>query len=265
MRRTKRRTRRGTSAVKTIGIVAHSAEGGALCFITACREGAVHLGPLMHPPIVVSAIPLAWSMPAWEADDYGAVGKFLADGVRQVADAGADFYVCPDNTAHIALEQIAADLPIPGLHIADVVCREIAGHGWKRVGLLGTRWTMTGPVYAKAFDKRGLERLTPEASMRERLNAAIFDELCQGIFKEETTTLFVRAIEEVKSNGAECVILGCTEIPLIISPANSPLPVIDSTRLLARHAVLEALNERPVTVSSGWLGEPVVRTHPEGG
>jgi aspartate racemase len=242
--------------MKTIGIAAHSAEGGALCFLTACREGALQLGPHMHPTVVASAVPMGLSLPGWESGDHRTVAKFLAEGVQRVADAGADFYVCPDNTAHIVLEQIAVELPIPGLHIADVVCHEIAARGWQRVGLLGTRWTMTGSVYAAAFAKRGLECLIPAAPMRERLNAAIFDELCQGIFNEPTTRLFVQAIEKLKADGAQCVVLGCTEIPLVVTPANSPLPTLDSTRLLARHAVREALHERPIGLASGWLTIP---------
>ena len=239
--------------MKTIGIVAHSAEGAALCFLTACREGAVHLGSHMHPNIVLSAVPMGLSMPGWEANDHAAVGKYLSQGVQQVADAGADFYICPDNTAHIALEQIAAGLPLPGLHIAEVVCHEVTMRGWKHVGLLGTRWTMTGPVYKTALEKRGLEMLVPEEPTREQLNAAIFDELCLGIFNTSTTELFVGAIEDLKSRGAECVILGCTEIPLIITAANSPLPAFDSTRLLAKYAVRVAVSEQPISVKAGWL------------
>src|SRR5678815_2897211 len=181
--------------MKTIGIVAHSAEGAALCFLTACREGSVQLGPHMHPNIVMSAVPMALSMPGWETDDHAAVGRFLSEGVQQVADAGADFFVCPDNTAHIVLEQIADDLPLPGLHIAEVVCHEIKSHGWNHVGLLGTRWTMTGPVYKAAFEKHGWELMVPNEPTREKLNAAIFDELCRGIFNSSTTDLFLHAIE----------------------------------------------------------------------
>lgn len=239
--------------MKTIGIVAHSAEGAALCFITACREGTVQLGPHMHPNIVLSAVPMALSKPSWEANDHAAVGRFLAQGVQQVADAGADFYVCSDNTAHIALEPIAGELPLPGLHIAEVVCHEITKQGWKNVGLLGTRWTMTGSVYETALKKRGLERLIPDDSTREALNAAIFDELCLGIFTASTTDLFLGAIEDLKSKGAECVILGCTEIPLIVTPENSALPTLDSTRLVAKYAVLEAISERPIGIKAGWL------------
>ena len=240
-------------AMKTIGIVAHSFEGAALCFLTACREGVARLGPHMHPKIVMSAVPLALSMPGWEANDYPAVAKFIAEGVQTVTDAGADFFVCPDNTAHIVLEQIAGDMPIPGLHIADVVCHELSKHGWKHVGLLGTRWTMTGPVYEQALKKRGCERLIPDDATREQLNAAIFDELCLGVFNRSTTDLFLGAIEDLKSRGAECVILGCTEIPLIVTPENSSLPTLDSTRLLAKYAILEALSDRPLDAKSGWL------------
>ena len=239
--------------MKTIGIVAHSAEGAALCFLTVCREGGVKLGTHMHPTVVMSALPMGLSMRGWETGDYKDVAKYLSQGVQLVADAGADFYVCPDNTAHIVLEQIAADLPLPGLHIAEVVCQEITSHGWKRVGLLGTKWTMTGPVYARALEKRGLERIVPDEPVREQLNNAIFDELCQSIFNAETTQLFVNAIEDLKARGAECVILGCTEIPLIVTEANSPLPVLDSTRLLAKYAVDEATRERPIELKAGWL------------
>lgn len=239
--------------MKTIGIVAHSAEGAALCFLTACREGSAHLGPFMHPTIVLSAVPMALSMPGWESGDHSAVAKHLARGVQIVADAGADFYVCPDNTAHIVLEAIAGALPIPGLHIADVVCREIAAKGWKHAGLLGTKWTMTGPVYARALEQRGVKRSIPDEATREKLNDAIFDELCRGIFREETTKLFLEAIDDLRARGADCVILGCTEIPLVVTQDNSPLPVLDSTRLLARYAVLEASSDRPIDRRSGWM------------
>jgi aspartate racemase len=196
---------------------------------------------------------MALSMESWRSGDHSAVTRNLSEGVRRVADAGADFYVCPDNTAHIVLERVAADLPIPGLHIADVVCREIEAHGWSHAGLLGTKWTMTGPVYASALEKRGVKRSIPDESTRERLNDAIFDELCRGVFREETTRLFQAAIEDLRERGADCVILGCTEIPLIITSANSALPVLDSTRLLAKYAVREAVKEEPSTIESGWL------------
>lgn len=239
--------------MKTIGIVAHSAEGGALCFLTACREGQALLGAQMHPDVVVSAIPMGLSMPGWEGDDHELVGRHLRRGVETVAAAGADFFICPDNTAHIVLEKIAGTLPIPGLHIADVVAHEMTARGLRKAALLGTKWTMTGRVYPEALARRGAERLMPDEATRARLNEAIFEELCQGIFKPETTRAFVGAIETLRADGADCAILGCTEIPLIVSDANSPLPTLDSTRLLARYAVREAVSESPLPRSGGWI------------
>jgi len=239
--------------MKTIGIVAHSIEGATLCFLTATREGAVGLGEFMHPTIVLSAVPMALSMPGWESGDHELVARHLTEGVQRVADAGADFFICPDNTAHLVLESIIDELPIPGLHIAEVVCHEITSHGWESVGLLGTNWTMTGSVYRNALDRCSLERLIPDEATREVLHDAIFSELCNGIFTEATTERYVESIRGLREAGAECVILGCTEIPLIIKPENSPLPILDSTRLLARYAVREAVRETPLATSRGWL------------
>ena len=240
------------NSLKRIGICAHSYEGGALCFLTACREGAKALGPHMHPNIVVSAIPMGLSMPAWESDDYDGVAIHLRSGVEELRKGGADFFICPDNTAHLVLDRVVRNLPLPGLHIADVVCQEIADKGWQKVALLGTKWTMAGSVYTKAFEKKKLTRLVPDETVRKKINDAIFDELCQGIFKQETIDVFTGAIEDLKNQGAECVILGCTEIPLIINETNSALPVLDSTRLLAKYAVGVAISDSDLA-SQGWI------------
>jgi aspartate racemase len=204
----------------------------------------------------MSAVPMGLSMPGWESGDHDSVAKHLAHGIELVARAGADFYVCPDNTAHIVLERIAPSMPIPGLHVADAVCNEIARNGWKRVGLLGTKWTMNGPVYANALTKRAMERLIPEDAVRADLNNAIFDELCRGVFHPATTRRFLDAIDGLKARGADCVILGCTEIPLIVTRENSSLPIVDSTRLLAAQAVVAAMDHEPRVPVEGWLRVP---------
>jgi aspartate racemase len=237
---------------KTIGICAHSYEGAALCFLTACKEGELAMGEHMHPTVVMSAVPLGLSMLAWETGDYDEIAKHLTKGVEQLAKAGADFFICPDNTAHIVLERAITQLPIPGLHIAEVVCKEILSHGWKNVALLGTKWTMTGSVYSSALEKNGLKLFLPEEQRRLEINNAIFNELCHGIFKPETVELFRQTIANLKQQDAECVILGCTEIPLIITEENSPLPVLDSTRLLAKAAVNMAVSEQEIKIP-GWL------------
>lgn len=239
--------------MKRIGIVAHSAEGGALCFLTACREGQRVLGSHQHPEIVVSAIPLGLSMPAWHSGDHEAVARHLARGVEQVAASGADFYICPDNTAHAVLEDISAALPIPGLHIAEVVAHAMGTRGFKVAALLGTKWTMTGSVYPRALARRGLEVRRPDARWREMINRAILDELCIAQFLPETVDLFIEAIRLLGAKGSDCVILGCTEIPLIINANNSLLPVLDSTRLLATYAVRHAITPESEVRPNGWI------------
>lgn len=240
-----------------IGICAHSYEGGTLCFLTTCREGANMLGPHMHPNVILSAVPMGLSMTAWELDNYEEIATHLTEGVEQVANGGADFFICPDNTAHIVLEKIINGLPIPGLHIADVVCNEIVARGWQNVGLLGTKWTMTGPVYANALKARNLTKLIPDESTRTLLDKAIFEELCQSVFKQETIDLYIDSIQALKDEGAQCVILGCTEIPLIINAENSPLPIVDTTRLQAKYAVKLALSTTELP-RSGWIRDFLV-------
>jgi aspartate racemase len=220
--------------------------------LSAAREGQKLLGAHMHPTIVASAVPMGLSMPGWEAGDHVAVAKWLRLGVELVAKAGADFFICPANTAHIVLEQIADSLPIPGLHIADVVCHEMTAAGRRAGALLGTRWTMNSPVYANALRRQALDLVVPSLDDQAEINRAIFDELCQGNFPSATTDRFVRVIRDLKDAGADCAILGCTEISLIISEQNSPLPVLDSTRLLAAYAVREAIDPSPIP-PSGWI------------
>ncbi|GAB5497644.1 MAG: aspartate/glutamate racemase family protein [Phycisphaerales bacterium] len=239
--------------MKKLGIVAHSAEGASLCFITACRHGSELLGAYMHPEIVMSAIPMALSMPGWESGDMDAVADHLAMGVRVAAEGGADFFICPDNTAHIVLETIADSLPIPGLHIADVVCSEIRSRGFKRVALMGTEWTMTGPVYERALRESGMEQIVPEEADRKTIHSAIFDDLCNGWVTDSIESNFVRITQKLKDRGAECVILGCTEIPLVLNDNNSLLPTIDSTRLLARRAVELCISDAELVVRNGWV------------
>lgn len=239
--------------MKTIGIAAHSAEGAGLCFLTACRVGGEKLGEHQHPPIVMSALPMALSMPGWESGDLDQVAPHLIDGVQMLARAGADFFVCPDNTAHLVLERCIERLPLPGLHIAEVVCAEIHQRGFERVGLLGTRWTMMGEVYARALAEHSVERLVPEPDEQERLHAIIFEQLCKGQFGDGATRPFLEAIDRLRARGAQAVILGCTEIPIIVNDGNTSLPTLDSTRLLARHAVELAISDAVLPPRGAWV------------
>jgi aspartate racemase len=237
-----------------LGILAHSAEGAALCFRTFCQEGFRRLGPHDHPDVTLDCIALARSMPAWDDGDHASIRGTLAESVRRLAGAGADFFVCPDNTAHMALEQPGADLALPGLHIAEVVADQAASDGRHRVGVLGTRYLMEGPVYPTALAARGIAAEIPEPDERQRINKIIFDELVNGLFTDTSRQEYIQIIERLAVRGCDAVALVCTEIPLLVTPETSPLPSLDSTRLLARAAFDVAIGQRPMPI---WYGGPL--------
>jgi aspartate racemase len=240
--------------MKHVGILAHSFEGATLCFHEVCAEGVRRLGPHLHPEVTLTVQAMHHMLDAWERDDRPALRAMFMHDARKLAAAGADFFVCPDNTAHIALESPGEPLPIPGLHIAEVVAGQAEADGRRKVGILGTKYTMAGSVYPGALGRRGLEWAVPPEKDRAIVNAIIFDELCLGEFRDESRDTYVRIIEELAREGCDSVALVCTEIPLLISPEVSPLPVLDSTRLLARAAVGVAIGERPMP---DWRGGPV--------
>ena len=240
--------------MKHVGIVAHSAEGASLCFRTICLEGARELGPNDHPDITLDCIALARCMPAWDAGDHGSVRSVMAESIRRLAAAGADFFVCPDNTAHMALELPGEPFALPGLHIAEVVAAHAAQGGHRRVGILGTRYTMDGPVYPAALGRRGIAAEVPDAADRQTVNRIIFDELLYGVTTKESLAAYVSIIERLAARGCDAVALVCTEIPLLVTPEASPLPPLDSTRLLARAAFEVAVGSRPFPT---WPGGPV--------
>jgi aspartate racemase len=240
--------------MKHLGILAHSAEGAALCFRAFCQEGFARLGPHQHPDVTLDCIALAHSMSAWDGGDHRSIRDTLAVSVGRLAAAGADFFVCPDNTAHMALEEPGPDLAVPGLHIAEVVADRAAADGHRRVGVLGTRYTMDGPLYPRALAARGIGAEVPDADDRERVNQVIFDELVNGVFSEGSRREYVRVIQGLASRGCDAVALVCTEIPLLVTPEVSPLPTLDSTRLLARAAFEVAVGDRPMPT---WCGGPV--------
>jgi aspartate racemase len=240
--------------VKHIGILAHSFEGATLCFHTACLEGVKRLGAHMHPEITMTCSPMALVLDAWERGDDAELRAFFRKDVEKLAAASADFFVCPDNTAHIALESIGEAFPIPGLHIGEVVADQALRDGRRKVGVLGTKYTMTGPVYPGALGRRGLDWAVPSEEDRALVNRIIFDELCLGIFRDESRDAYVRIIEKLADEGCDTVALVCTEIPLLITAQVSPLPTLDSTRLLAAAAVEVAVGERPMP---DWRGGPV--------
>ena len=228
-------------ATQHIGIVACSAEGAALCYRTICVEGARLLGPHAHPEVSMHTHPLAEYVKRLDRADLAGVGELMLSSAHKLAKAGADFLICPDNTIHQALPFVEPHSPLPWLHIADVVADRAVERRFRRLGLTGTRWLVESEVYPEKLTPRGLEYLRPDAAERSEINRIIMDELVNGVFEPEAVLYFERVIDRMKSEGCDAVILGCTEIPLIMNDANSPLPTLDSTRLLARAALQRAV------------------------
>jgi aspartate racemase len=228
-----------------IGIVACSAEGAALCYRTLCAEGAALLGPHAHPEVSLHSASLADYVRCLEAKDLDGVAALILRSAEKLAAAGADFLVCPDNTVHQAFPLVVPLSPLPWLHIADVVAAEAAARGHRSLGLLGTRWLVSSEVYPEALRAKGIECVRPSDADRDEIGRLIMDELVRGVFRPETVVCFQAVIQRLQGSGCDAVILGCTEIPLIINDSNSPLPTLDSTRLLARAALRKAVDESP--------------------
>jgi aspartate racemase len=226
-----------------IGIVACSSEGAALCYRTICAEGAEILGPHAHPEITMHTPSFARYMERIERGDWQGVGEMMLASARVLAGAGADFLICPDNTIHQALPLIEERSPLPWLHIAEVVATTAAERGYRRLAITGTRWLVESEVYPEKLAARGIEALRPNGEEREEINRIIMEELTYGVVRPEAVAAFQRVIGRMKAEGCDAVVLGCTEIPLLMNDANSPLPTLDSTRLLARAALRRATRD----------------------
>ena len=225
---------------KHIGIVAVSAEGAALCYRTICAEGAALLGRDAHPEVTMHTFPLSDYMRAIDAGRWDEVGAMLLDSGEKLRKAGAEFLICPDNTVHEGLDLVRDRSRLPWLHIAEEVARVAAARTFRRLLILGTKYLMEGPVYPAKLRAAGIAWELPSADDRRRINATIFDELVRGRFEAPSRSFFGTVIAEGKRRGADAAVLGCTEIPLLVGEADSPLPTLDSTRLLARAALREA-------------------------
>jgi len=229
-----------------IGIVACSAEGAALCYRTICVEGAQFLGPHAHPEVSMHTPSFAEYVQCLDQGDWEGVGELMLASANKLAAIGADFLICPDNTIHQALPFIAERSPLPWLHIGDIVVAHARERGFRRVGLTGTRWLVESDVYPRDF-------VRPSPEERAEINRIIMDELVCGVFRPESVAYMQRVIARMKGEGCDAVVLGCTELPLILDDSNAALPTLDSTRLLARAAL-----DRAVTRG----GDPPYRTPP---
>jgi len=224
-----------------IGIVACSAEGAALCYRTICQEAQKSMGRYEHPEVSMHTHSLGRYMRLIRAGDWEGVAGLMISSAGKLAAAGADFFICPDNTIHQAFDTAAARTDRPWLHIAEEVAAEARRQGHRRLGILGTRFLMEGPVYARKLGELYLEHAVPDGDQRRRIDEIIFSELIQGRFTDASRSYFQEVIRKLKDRGCDAVVLGCTEIPLLVTPESSPLPVLDSTRLLARAALRRAM------------------------
>ena len=185
--------------------------------------------------------PLADYMDCIYKGDWRGVAELMLSSADKLAAIGADFLICPDNTIHQALGYVLPKSPLPWIHIAEAVAEEGVRRGFRRLGLTGTRWLVDSEVYPEKLAARGLEFVRPSVAERDEINRIIMDELVYGVFRPESVLIFQQVIERMKGEGCDAVVLGCTEIPLIMNDGNSPLPVLDSTRLLARAALRRAV------------------------
>ncbi|MGH9555237.1 MAG: aspartate/glutamate racemase family protein [Terriglobales bacterium] len=227
---------------KHIGIVACSAEGAALCYCTVCAEAPAIMGTHMHPEVSMHTFPLGDYMECIYRNDWEGVGLLMVSSARKLAQIGADFAICPDNTFHQAFATVERESPLPWLHIAEVVAEEAARRDFHHLGITGTKYLMEGPVYPEKLTPRKIGHTIPEEAQRVRINQIIFDELVNGKFTAESRAYFSEVIAGLKAKGCDAVVLGCTEIPLLVSDADSSLPTLDSTRLLARAALRRAVS-----------------------
>jgi aspartate racemase len=243
-----------------IGIVGCSAEGAALCYRTICIEGAGLLGPHAHPEVSIHTPSLADYTACLERGDVEGVGDLMLTSANKLANIGADFLISPDNTIHQAFAHVAPRSPLPWLHIAEVVADAAESCGFRKLGLLGTRWLVMSDVYPETFGARGLDVVRPTKAEREEIHRIIIDELVYGIFKSDAVAAHRRVMGRMKDEGCDAVVFGCTEIPLIMNDRNSPLPALDSTRLLARAALRRAVASANVESAAWQSRRPVPKT-----
>ena len=212
-----------------------------MCFKTICIEGETLLGEkYAHPDVSMHTPSFAEYMKYIEAYDWDGVAALMVDSAKKVASLGAEFAISPDNTIHQAFDRVKDESPIPWLHIAEEIANEAVRQGRAKIAVLGTKFLMEGPVYPEKLQAQNLECAIPNQEERIKINDIIFNQLVYGQFTDEARGYFYSVIERLKGEGCDAAALSCTEIPLLVRPEESPLPTLDSTRLLARAALQKA-------------------------
>jgi len=228
--------------IKHIGIVGCSYEGAALCYKTICNEGSLYLGEHAHPEVSLHTHSLNEYMKYITKNDWNGVADLMTSSANKLISIGAEILICPDNTIHQSLSIVKKKIPTGWLHIAEEVLTEAKKNNYKNIGVLGTKFLMEGPVYREKCKEFGVECRTPAQEQRNRINTIIFEELVYGIMNENSKEYLLNTIVDLKHEGCDAAVLGCTEIPLIVYPPESALPTLDSTRILARAALRNAID-----------------------
>lgn len=231
-----------SSGMRTIGLIGGmSWESTATYYQIINQTIRERCGGLHSAKIALYSLDFAEIEACQASGDWEKSADILSDAARRLEAAGADFLVICTNTMHKVAPTIQARSPLPLLHIADVTAEALHREEVRCVALLGTSYTMTQDFYMGRLEKNGLRVLVPDAPERDRINAVIYDELCCGKVNETSRRFYAEVIRELRARGAEAVILGCTEIGLLIRQEDSVLPVFDTTLLHARAAALRAL------------------------
>lgn len=233
-------TKRDTMQPTPIGIIAATAEGAALCYRLLCLEGERALGQYGHPEVILHNFPLRSYMDLIDRDDWDGIAVQVSRSAAKLAQAGAGVIICPNNTLHRAFDRVT--WPVPRLHIADVVAEEARRREYRTIGLLGTQTVMTGSFYARRLEQTGLRSIVPGVEDQGRLHRLIVTDLIAGRTTKEATRFLSDLLTRLKTQGCEAVILGCTELPLLIAETETPLPLLNSTSLLAHAALASAMS-----------------------
>ncbi|WP_421242556.1 aspartate/glutamate racemase family protein [Aeromonas enteropelogenes] len=229
--------------MKCIGLLGGMSWESTVSYYQALNRGVkARLGGLHSARVLLSSVDFAEIERLQHAGDWPATARLLAEAARNVQAGGADFLLIGTNTMHKVAPEIEAAIDIPLLHIADATAHQLLVDGVKKVGLLGTRFTMEQDFYKERLQTRfGLEVLVPPEPQRERVHRIIYDELCLGQIRELSRAEYLAIIEGLAADGAEAVILGCTEIALLVGEAKAAVPLYDTTAIHAEAAVTLAL------------------------
>lgn len=245
-----------------IGLVAGTAEGAALCYRTLCLEAEGVMGRRhAHPEVTLHSFSLDRYLGAIDQDDWAGVAALMSQSASKLAQAGADIIICPNNTLHKAFRLVKS--PVPWIHIAKPVVREVEARRWRRVGILGTQTVLEGSVYSQKLQQSNIDVIVPEQDDRSRIQHIIRNELIAGVRTVKSGLFVQKVIVELALKGAEAVILACTELPLLMAGYQAAVPLLDSTRLLARAALRYRVQEERHSEGKRLVDRRVVPSSPE--